>query len=425
MNVRVFLFLVALLPLSLFGQEPGVEDLASEAMEAFEEVREVVKKEMAEETVEEEEIEKSKTDHQLFGKSVEESLEGKVIVLRVGEKDLVNKHSFKFWRRMMERADEEGARAIILELDTPGGLAFDTTEIIVEEMLETKVKIIAYVNPNAISAGAIISAGTDEIYMSDNAVIGSAAVINGTGAEIEAYMRKKIEAVLLAKVNIAADRNGHRFDVLRAMMIPAKEEIRFGDKVVVEEGDLLMLTADQAVQVVDGKPLLAKGIAGSIEEILEKEGMAGAEVLRAEPSGFEKVAWWVGMISPILILVGLGGGYMEMKSPGFGVGGIVSLVAFSLFFFGNYMAGNLAGYEVAAVFVLGIVLLLVEVFFLPGFIIPGVLGLVMIIGAMFFAMVDEFAIEDFKRTDFDWGQLGTFFGGAMWRLAGKRGLSDE
>lgn len=65
---------------------------------------------------------------------------------------------------------------------------------------------------------------------------------------------------------------------------------------------------------------------------------------------------------------------MEFKTPGFGIGGIVAIAAFALFFFGNNIAGNLAGYETAALLVLGIVLLCVEFFVIPGTFIAAIAG---------------------------------------------------
>ena len=65
-------------------------------------------------------------ERRLLGRSDEQSLAGKVVVIHVGQEDLINKQAFRFWKRTLERADQDGARAIVLELDTPGGLAFDT-----------------------------------------------------------------------------------------------------------------------------------------------------------------------------------------------------------------------------------------------------------------------------------------------------------
>ena len=61
----------------------------------------------------------------VFGKSDEASFQGKVVVIKVGEKDLVNKQAFKFWRRVIKRVNDDNARAVVFDIDTPGGLAFD------------------------------------------------------------------------------------------------------------------------------------------------------------------------------------------------------------------------------------------------------------------------------------------------------------
>jgi membrane-bound serine protease (ClpP class) len=123
--------------------------------------------------------------------------------------------------------------------------------------------------------------------------------------------------------------------------------------------------------------------------------MEGLPVVRAEPTGFEKLAWWVKYLSPVLILVGLGAAYAEMKAPGFGVGGAISLAAFSLFFFGNYAAGNMAGYELAVIFAVGILLIALEIFVIPGTGIAGIVGLLLMVGTLFFAMIDSIDLSDF------------------------------
>jgi len=92
----------------------------------------------------------------------EESYKDQVVVISVGETDLSNKQAFKFWRRTLERVNDEGAKAVIFQLDTPGGLAFDTLEIMVNELRDLKVPSYAFVDKKAISAGALISVATDE-----------------------------------------------------------------------------------------------------------------------------------------------------------------------------------------------------------------------------------------------------------------------
>ena len=328
----------------------------------------------------------------IFGRSGEESYRDKVVVIKVGEKDLVNKQAFKFWRRVIERVNAEDARAVVFDINTPGGLAFDTADLIMVDMQKLKVPSYAFVNPKALSAGALVAAGTDGIYMHPVSTIGAAAIVSGTGAEIPEIMRAKIESAFNAFVRAVSKSKGHNPDVIRAMMI-TDEYFDFGD-IQVEEGELLSLTADEAVMDFEGKPLLAKGIVDDITVLLEKEGLGNVEVIHAEPTGMEKFAYWVAAFSGILILVGIGGGYLEMKSPGFGLGGGISLLAFGLFFFGNYVAGNMAGYGLMLLFLLGVMLVIVELFILPGMIIPGVIGGLLVLGTLFMAMVDGFAFDD-------------------------------
>jgi len=350
-----------------------------------------VETEPSPETVEEALI-KEKPQKRVFGKSDESSFKGKVVIIKVGEKDLVNKQAFKFWRRVIKRVNEEEARAILFDIDTPGGLAFDTAELIMVDMQKIKVPSYAFVNQKALSAGALVAAGTDAIYMHPVSTIGAAAIVSGTGAEIPDIMRAKIESAFNAFVRAVSKSKGRNPDVIRAMMI-TDEYFNFGE-IQVEEGELLSLTADEAAMEFEGKPLLAKGIVGSIEELLEKEGLSDVEVISAEPTGMERFAYWAAAFSGILILVGVGGAYLEMKTPGFGLGGGISLLAFALFFFGNYAAGNMAGYGLMLLFVLGVILVAVELFIMPGMIIPGLLGGFLVIGTLFMAMIDGFAFED-------------------------------
>lgn len=338
-------------------------------------------------------------EKRVFGKSDEESFAGKVVVIKVGEKDLVNKHAFKFWRRVIERVNAEKAKAVVFELDTPGGLAMDTADLIMVQMQKLEVPSYAFVNQKALSAGALVASGTDAIYMHPVSAIGAAALVNGNGAEMDEVMRAKIESAFDAFVRTVAESKGRNPDVLRAMMF-RDEYFDFGE-ISVPDGKLLTLTASEAAAEVDGKPLLAKGIVKSIDELLEKEGLSEYEVVRAEPSGMEKFAYWVTAMSAVLILVGIGGAYLEMKTPGFGLGGGISLLAFGLFFFGNYAAGNMAGYGLTVLFVIGVVLLIVEFFVLPGMIFPGIIGGIMVLASLFLAMVDEFAFDDFSERGWD------------------------
>ncbi|MDG1976742.1 MAG: NfeD family protein [Akkermansiaceae bacterium] len=325
-------------------------------------------------------------DMKVFGKSNEESYAGKVVRIEIGENSLTNGQSFKFWERILERASDEEAKGIIFDLDTPGGLAFPTEELMTK-IANVGIPTIAFVNPNAISAGSFIAVSTDRIYMTPGSKIGSSGIIDGSGREIDPVRRAKLESYFGAQIRYIAKQKGYNPEVIEAMMFLSDEKRVIGD-VEVKPGSLLNLNSSEATRMMSDGPLLAEAEVTSLEELLKAEGWSEEEVITATPTGFERLAWWIAGFSGVLILVGLGGGYFELKTPGFGIGGIICLSAFALFFFGNYMAGNMAGYELAALFVIGIALIGVEVFVIPGFGVAGITGLFLLVGAVVFSMFD-------------------------------------
>ena len=361
------------------------------------------------------EKESKKPEKRVFGKSDEESFKGKVVVIKVGENDLVNGHAFKFWRRMLKRVNEEQAKAVVFDISTPGGLAFDTAELIMVDMQKLEVPSFAFVNQKALSAGALVASGTDAIYMHPVSAIGSAALVSGNGAEIPDVMRAKIESAFNAFVRAVSKSKGRNPDVIRAMMI-MDDYFDFGE-VQVEQGELLTLDADQAVMEFDGKPLLADGIVKSVDEILKLQGLEGVEIVQAKQTGMDKFAYWVAAYSSVLILIGIAGAYLEMKAPGFGLGGVISLLAFGVFFFGNYAAGNMAGYGLMILFIIGVILVIVELFLIPGTMVSGIIGVILVLGTLFFAMVDNLTFDDNSIRGWDSAQAWDFIKAPSLNLA--------
>jgi len=112
-------------------------------------------------------------------------------------------------------------------------------------------------------------------------------------------------------------------------------------------------------------------------------------VREVQPTGFEVLAFWVTTLSPLFLLGGILGAYLEMKIPGFGVAGIVSILCFAIFFMGHYVAG-LAGWEAPVLFLVGLALVLGEVLVHPGTILPGLFGAMLMAVSLVWAMVDRY-----------------------------------
>jgi membrane-bound serine protease (ClpP class) len=183
-------------------------------------------------------------------------------------------------------------------------------------------------------------------------------------------------------------RNGHNPDIGEAFMTKEKE-VKIGDRVVHPKGSLLTLSAQEATEKINGKPLLADGIADSVEDLARKAELKG-QLVPFDPSGFERLASWITELAPLLLLLGIVCAYLEFKIPGASLPGIIAAFCFALFFLGHYLAG-LAGWEVVALFVLGVVLVLIEVlFFAHSTIVFGVVGVFLMLGSLLWAMVDRY-----------------------------------
>ena len=292
---------------------------------------------------------------------------------------------FYFLRRALKEAQRANASAVVLDVDTFGGRVDSAMEEM-DALLTTRIPTIAYVNTKAISAGSLISLAAKRIYMHPNALIGASAVVGGEGEDLKDTMKEKSTSMVVAKARGAAKASGHPEDVAEAF-VRKESEVKRGDAIVDTKDTLLTLNAADAAKIYDGQPLLAAGTAENLDELMKSAGLTGT-VRRIEPSGFETIAFWITMFAPLLLIGGVVGAYVEMKAPGFGIPGIVSLICFALFFGGHFIAG-LAGWEAVVIFAIGLTLVLGELFLHPGTMIPGLVGVLLMLGSLVWAMVDH------------------------------------
>lgn len=313
---------------------------------------------------------------------------GSVVVVPV--KDAITDAQFFYLRRVLKDAESAGASALVLDMDTPGG-SLKSTEQIIQMLMKSPIPAYTYVNTNAGSAGALIALGTKKVFMAPVSAIGAAAPVVSSGQEIPATMNAKIVSYYSGYFRSVASLNGYHPELVDGFMNLDKE-VKVGGEIINPKGALLTLSAQEAIRVIDGKPLLASGIANDLSQVCSEAGLDGAAMVRVEPSGFEVIAQWITTLAPLLLIGGAIGAYLEFKSPGFGVAGTLSAICFLLFFTGHYVAG-LTGFEVVAVFALGVLLVLLEIVFFPGVLVVAALGTALMFGALFFAMVDFYPAQ--------------------------------
>lgn len=295
-------------------------------------------------------------------------------------------------RRGVKEAMENHADAIILDMETNGGRV-DVTEKIIEILNQFPGETVTYVNRNAYSAGAFISVATQKIYMAPQSVIGAAApiMLSPTGGgvqEMPTTVEVKMTSAISAKVRTYAQKNGHNPEVVEAMIDKTKE-LEIDGHVINKKGQILTLTNTEAEEEYGAppKPLLSLGTVSSLDALLEKLGYANSERKQIIPTGAERIGIWINTISPLLLIIGIIGVYIEFKTPGFGLPGIVGILAFAIYFFGGYIAG-LSGIEWVAIFIVGLALVALELLAFPGTLALGLSGAALMFVALVMAMVD-------------------------------------
>lgn len=292
------------------------------------------------------------------------------IVYHVPLIDTVEKGLASFLNRAINEAIKEDADAIIFEIDTPGG-AVDAAGEIGKLLQNSPIETIAFINNEALSAGAFIALNMDKIYMIPSATMGSAAIITQDGNAADEKARSAWHSMMKA-----AAENGGRDPIYAVAMADDNIDLPELD---APKGKLLTLTSSQAVEIG-----YAEGIVSSFSELLQELGLQNAEVRTVEETFAEKLARFITnpIVIPILLTIGSLGLVLELYSPGFGIPGFMGITSLLLFFYGHLVAG-LAGYETFILFIVGLILIVLELF-LPGGI-AGTLGGVSIVASLFLA----------------------------------------
>lgn len=310
----------------------------------------------------------------------------KVVIIPVREQ--IAPPELHVLRRGLKTAIEQGADTVIIDMETPGG-RLDVTFDMLKAIEKFPGKVITYINSEAISAGALISAGTDEIHFAPGAIIGAAAPVTGGGEDIDETMKLKIVSYLKARVRSISDGKGYRGDVLSAM-IDEDFVLKIGEETLKPEGELLTLTATEAMKEY-GDPaqsLLGTSISPDIDSLMDTLfGEGNYTATRLEVTWSEKIAQFITAITPLLLAAGLLLIYIEFKTPGFGIFGVGGGLILALVFFGHHAAG-LSGHEAALFFFLGFALVMIDVFFLPGFMLLAIPGALLMLGSLLWGMSD-------------------------------------
>lgn len=282
-----------------------------------------------------------------------------------------------FVDRAVTDAENAGARALVLDIDTFGGRV-DAAVVVRDRVLTARVSTIAFVHPRAISAGALIALAAERIAMADGGTIGAAAPVQAEPGGAVKAAPEKVTSYVRKEFRATAEQRGRPPEIAEAMV----------DEVVaipglVPEGKLLTLTTREALArgVADFR---ADGLAG----VLEQARLADAEVVRLSPNWAERLVGFVtsSVVGSLLLSVGTLAIFAELRSAGFGLAGVVGVVCLALFFWSHAIL-NLVGWEEIALLGAGAILIALEIFVVPGFGVAGILGAILLFAGLSLSLV--------------------------------------
>lgn len=325
---------------------------------------------------------------------------------------------------LVSRSLQEGKRYdnpyFVFEIDTFGGRVDSALEIVDSLVNESGgAPTLAFVKTKAISAGALISLACKELAMRPHTSIGDCAPIAMTDKGME-ILGEKVQSPLRAKFRALAKRAGYPEALAESMVSPDMvvyevvtpdgkfyfESHDFDDqpesfkksvvskKTVVKEGELLTMTDEEAKEF--GFSTMS---VDTLEAFLKARDVQYTSIVQVEESWSEALVRFIDRIAPILLMIGFAGIYIEMKTPGFGVFGIVGVLCLGLVFFSQYMVG-LADHTELLILLAGVVFLGAELFITPGFGALGIIG----IGLIAVAMVMSFQGFVLPAPEMPWEQ---------------------
>lgn len=295
------------------------------------------------------------------------------VVYRLQVEGVISPASAMYISRGIRQAQEAAAAALVVELDTPGGL-LKSTDDITKAILGAPVPVIVFVAPpgaRAASAGVFLVYAAHVAAMAPTTNLGAATPVALGGGEQETEgqrtMLRKATEDAVAKIRTLAKRRGRNAEwgeraVRQAAALPSEEAVRMGvvDLLAADVHDLLGRIDGRTVEVLGTHRVLRTRGARVVDLGMDlRERLLD---LLAEPN-----------VGVILMTVAIYGILFELNNPGAIFPGVVGAIALILAL--TSFAILQVNYAGLALMALGIALLMAELF-VPGFGVLGVGGIV-------------------------------------------------
>jgi membrane-bound serine protease (ClpP class) len=262
--------------------------------------------------------------------------------------------------RSVAEANQQNARAIVLEVNSPGGLVSSAFQIR-DALFSAQEPVDAYVAQRAYSAAALISLSANRIIMGPGASIGAAEPVEAGGAVPPS---DKIVSALRGEFESTAEKTHHDPRIAGAMVDKNASLPEYK-----RPGMVLTLNTEDAVRAG-----VATGTAPDLNAALAQLGLGGAPVVSASYTFGESLARFATdpVISGLLLTLGMLGLLIEMQTL-HGIAGIIGIGALALFF-GTHVYAGFSNDLVIVLAIFGLIGILWELHVVPGHGLPGILG---------------------------------------------------
>jgi len=247
-----------------------------------------------------------------------------VLIIRVA--DAISPGTADFISHGIKTAEKRQAACLIIELDTPGGLA-ESMRNIVQDILASTVPVVVYVAPSgarAASAGVMITMAADIAAMAPGTNIGAAHPVGAGGQEIEGKMSEKVVNDMVAQAKSVAERRGRNPQwVERAIResVSATETEALKENVI----DLIARDTDDLIRQLNGRVVAGRGplhLESPKITVIDEDLRTKVLKTVSNPN-----------IAYILLMIGLAGLYFEFSHPGAIFPGVVGGICLVLAFF--------------------------------------------------------------------------------------------
>ena len=325
----------------------------------------------------------------------------------------VNAAMASFLSRAIDDSRQYKNRVLVFEMDTYGGEVDAAFKIVDTIVNVNDAPTIAFVKTKAISAGALIALSCNKLVMKPNTTIGDVAPLT-MSSDGPQMLGEKFQSPIRAKFRTLAKKNGYPEALTEAMVTssmvvykvklpdttlyldstglsdlsPSVKKNIISTSTVVKKGELLTMDDSEAHRLGFSRMSVS-----SIEQMAKEMGYKDANIIRITQSWSEGFVRFISTIAPILMMIGFAALYIEIKTPGFGLPGIIGITCLALVFFSQYMVG-LADYTDLLFLLTGAALIVIEVFITPGFGLIGFAGIALMIIGMILSF-QNFVIPHF------------------------------